>query len=87
MEILKKAAGFFLILIAVSILIAMAATLPNSIEQCTAKFQESGNIGIAYLFGSLIGNAIFILILLFLVKKGLKLIRKTSKSNNPVDLD
>ncbi|PKB15289.1 hypothetical protein [Flavobacterium sp. 5] len=84
MEILKKSSGYILILIAILLSIAVIATFPNNIEQCITKFKESGTIGIAYLFGSLIGDVIFIFIILFMIKSGLKLIKKDRKSNNSI---
>jgi phosphotransferase system glucose/maltose/N-acetylglucosamine-specific IIC component len=85
METLKKISGYFLIIIAVLLSVSILATFPNSMSQSISKIKESGTVGIAYLIGNLVGDAILILIVVFIGKKGLKLCRNKSKNDKSID--
>ncbi len=85
MEIVKKIIGVLLMAIAVLLSIGILFTLPNSIGHCISKFKEPGVYGFAYLAGTLVGDAIFILITVFCFKKGLKLIRSKIEPHNEIN--
>lgn len=85
MKIFKVIIGSLLILIAGLLLIALLFTFPDCINRCITETRKSGSSGIGFIIGTLVGNGIFIVIILFCVKKGLKLIRKKSPLNNQID--
>jgi flagellar biosynthesis protein FliQ len=83
MEIFKKIIGYILMVLAIMLAIALLSTLPNSILKSLDQIQENKIDGIAYFIGTMIANVIFTLIIIFMVRKGLKLIQnKKIESNN-----
>lgn len=76
MKIFKKIAGILLLLFAGLLTMALLVSSLNSIKDCSEKFQSSSTDGYAFLLGTLIAIGIFIAIIYFLVKFGLKLVRK-----------
>ena len=79
MEILKKIGGYLLMIVAILLSIAIIATSPTSIIKSIHQIQKDGAVGIGYFVGTMIVNILFVLIIFFLIKKGLKLIQNRKK--------
>lgn len=82
MEILKKIGGYLLMIIAILLAMAVLTTLPNSISQSLDRIRKTGTLGIAYFVGTMIVNVIFTLLIIFMIKKGLKLIQNRKKESD-----
>jgi hypothetical protein len=85
MYILRKIAGIILLLFAGVFLLDILVTMPNSFIRCKAKMTESNSEGIAYVLGSLFVTIVSIVAIFFIVKQGLKLVRKKKVVNNSID--
>lgn len=79
MEVLKKIGGYLLMIAAILLAMAVLATTPTSIVESIHQIQKEGTVGSGYLLGTMITSMFFIVIIIFMIKKGLKLIqsRKT----------
>lgn len=84
MKVLRKIAGVLLLIFAGILTIATLATIPNGISESIKKIKES-SIGIAFAFGTLVGIAIFGVLIYFSIKFGLKLIKKKNVEIDSID--
>jgi hypothetical protein len=75
MELLKKIGGYLLMIVAILLAIAILATSPTSIINSIHQIQKDGAAGAGYLAGTMIANLFFVVIIIFMIKKGLKLIQ------------
>jgi hypothetical protein len=75
MELLKKIGGYLLMIFAILLAIAVLATSPSGIIKSIHKIQKDAVVGIGYLMGTMIANLFFVVIIIFMIKKGLKLIQ------------
>jgi hypothetical protein len=85
MNIFKKTTGVLLLVFAALFSIAVLASFLNGIVESSKEINKSTTSGIAYAFGSLITLAIFVAILYFIIKLGLKLIKKKNTRINSID--
>lgn len=85
MNILKKISGAIILLFAILLCFPAVYAFPIQFENCMKKF-EDGVIGApGYAIGFVICFAIYVLILYFLIKLSLKLIRK--KKNDATSIE
>jgi|LakMenEpi03Aug12_release.lakeMendotaPanAssembly.Ray.scaffolds.fasta_scaffold2898151_1 hypothetical protein len=84
MNVLRKIAGVLLLIIGGILLIGTLATIPNGISESIKKVKES-SMGLAFAFGTLVGIAIFGILIFFSIKYGLKLIKKKSAEVDSID--
>ena len=82
MNILKKIAAIFLIILGTTLAIITLVSSLNITSDITNRIRENTSNGIGYAIGSLIGIAIFIAISFFTVKFGLKLIKNKKPNQN-----
>jgi hypothetical protein len=86
MKLLKKIGGYLLMIVALLLAIAVLATSPSSIINSIHQIQKDGVVGTGYLVGTMIANLFFVLIIIFMIKKGLKLIQNRKIESDKVEL-
>jgi uncharacterized membrane protein len=85
MNLLKKLAGISLLIIAAILSLAIVVTFVRSIADSIVEIKKSTSLGISYLLGCIIAIVIFVLITIFLFKKGLKLIKNPKQPEDSLD--
>lgn len=85
MNILKKITGYFLILIAGLLSIGTFGTFFQVIIKSIVEIKTSLAEGLGYLFGSLLMLILFVLITIFIMKLGLKLIKAKAIPEDSID--
>ena len=85
MYIFRKIAGIILLLFAGILSITILATTPSSFIRCKAKIAEANPGSIGYVLGSLFVTVVAIIAIFYIVKLGLKLVRKKIVANNSID--
>lgn len=85
MNLLKKIARIFLILLAVVFSLSILGSTINAIEKSIEKIKESAVFGLGYALGSLLVIVIFVVIIYFMLKFGLKLIKKKTVVIESID--
>lgn len=85
MNILKKLAGILLLLFAGMLSLGTLMSLLNAITEIIKKSKESSVYTISYALGSLVGAAIIVVIIYFVSKLGLKLIKKKNIQVESID--
>lgn len=81
MEALKKIIGVIILGIVLLFSISMIMVLPKSIHRCMVRFQSGQTAeGIGSVLGVLIVVVAFVLLVIFLVRKSLKLIGVKNKA-------
>lgn len=85
MNILKKIAGIIILLFTILLCFPAVYAFPIQFENCRKKF-EAGVVGApGYAIGFLTCFIFFVLIIFFLIKLSVKLIRK--KKNNAIPIE
>ena len=85
MNLLKKLAGIALIIIAAILSVAIVVTFLRSVLDCMIEIKKSTSLGISYLLGSMFAIVIFVIITIYLFKKGLKLIKNPRQREDSID--
>jgi hypothetical protein len=70
-----KIIGFLLMTIAILLAIAVIATFPNSLLRSLDQIQKDKIFGISYFIGEMMPDLLAVLIIIFMMKKGLRLIK------------
>lgn len=81
MDVLKKIAGFILLLFAGIIGLATLFSIFNTINRCIKKIQSSTAEGLGYVIGSIVGFILVAVVIYFISKLALKLINDKNKDN------
>lgn len=86
MILLKKIAGYFLIVIAIVLAMSTLKSGYDTITQTSKKIDKSGiSQGIAYMLGSLVVIVLFILLTIYLLKKGVRLVKSKPKVEDSIE--
>lgn len=75
MELLKKVGGYLILIIAIIFSMSAIATFPKGILDSIIEIKKDTASGIGFLLGTLVVEVLFIFLILYLFKKGSKLIR------------
>jgi|GEM_PF-5269086 len=85
MDLLKKLAGIFLLLFAALLSLATIVSAFNSIIDIKDEINKSTSEGLGYAFGSMLVTVLFVAIIFFMVKFGMKLIRRKTVEVESID--
>ncbi|MEN2401193.1 hypothetical protein GKZ90_0015500 [Flavobacterium sp. MC2016-06] len=86
MIILKKIAGYFLIVFAILMAIGLLGSTFQAILQSSKEIHDNGLAeGLGYAFGSLFMIIIFILLVIYCMKTGLKLLKNKTKITDSIE--
>lgn len=85
MKILKKIAGILLIIGALILSLATLLSILRTIIDSTNEIKKSVSGGIGYLLGCLIVITLLVFLIYFMVKKGIKFLKKESLPEESID--
>ncbi|HJY14255.1 MAG TPA: hypothetical protein VJ304_15780 [Flavobacterium sp.] len=85
MNILKKITGTILLLFAILLCFPAVYAFPIQFENCRKKFEEGVTGAPGYAIGFVICFVIYVLMLYFLVKLSLKLIKKKKNDTTSIE--
>ncbi len=80
---MKKIAGFLMLVVAVVLCMAALTTFPKGILDSIIEIKKDTASGLGFLFGTLIGIALFTILIVFLFRRGFKFVRRTDKKILP----
>lgn len=86
MNILKKIVGVLLLVIAGLLTLSTLYAFIDGIVRTIEKFKDSGAYGVGSAIGTIIASAFFIFIIIYITKKGLKLISNKNKTDSIDDI-
>ena len=85
MNVLKKITGWFLFLFAGCLSLALLMSSLNAIVPTISEFKESTASGLGYLMGSLLVICVFALLIKYIAKLGLKMIKSKVIVEDSID--